>query len=535
MSGIETPGKEAPELSTQEMSLEQTLDASASDDNNCSANNLNTELVNFDNNYNLYFQELNYNDNYYYKYNFLYNLIIENVNNNYQEVLYYYFTFSSNKNKNFLSELYNKLLNNQPVTPKTKKRPSSFSKRDNSKRAVNRKLNTSVTHQEPAVVEGKVEGEEMVVEGQVEGVEGQVEGVEEEEDNIILNLEDLDKYKNIENIENINNTFIKYIDEIIEKENKNDLYDFDFLNIIKNNLSSKKIIQGGNQRKYNKKKIKGGETDEQVKNFINNNKIKLKIIDNLTFFFVCDIIHDIHSTRDSTAVKNDDKKYRDYDGKELLDINLDLSGLGENIKNYLQDKFRLNYDIIEEEIINKIKSTPENICFEILQNIYESKEYFKFYCYNFNPKGVGYKRRRDEIDDENDDEDKIKKIEFKESQYNYTYIDTIGQFKKYVINQDLHTNYENKFRPSIGTIIDSATTYTLKKFESLKMQFIYPHDERLKLEFYLLNTKVIPDVQKIYQELDNYEIKLNHIVKFKDEKFDITNQNNFISLLKNIN
>jgi len=67
------------------------------------------------------------------------------------------------------------------------------------------------------------------------------------------------------------------------------------------------------------------------------------------------------------------------------------------------------------------------------------------------------------------------------------------------------------------------------------MQFIYPHDERLKLEFYLLNTKVIPDVQKIYQELDNYEIKLNHIVKFKDEKFDITNQNNFISLLKNIN
>ena len=281
MSGIETPGKEAPELSTQEMSLEQTLDASASDDNNCSANNLNTELVNFDNNYNLYFQELNYNDNYYYKYNFLYNLIIENVNNNYQEVLYYYFTFSSNKNKNFLSELYNKLLNNQPVTPKTKKRPSSFSKRDNSKRAVNRKLNTSVTHQEPAVVEGKVEGEEMVVEGQVEGVEGQVEGVEgqvegveeeeqvegeemvvegqvegveEEEDNIILNLEDLDKYKNIENIENINNTFIKYIDEIIEKENKNDLYDFDFLNIIKNNLSSKKIIQGGNQRKYNKKK-----------------------------------------------------------------------------------------------------------------------------------------------------------------------------------------------------------------------------------------------------------------------------------------
>ena len=236
----------------------------------------------------------------------------------------------------------------------------------------------------------------------------------------------------------------------------------------------------------------------------------------MEFFLICDIIHDIHSIRG----KEDSNGYNDYNGIELLDINLENINLNKDIKNFFNDKYKLNDSIDEQkkEIINKIKKTPENICFEILQQLYERDEYYKFYYnYNFN------------------DEDKE---EFDELQYNFTYVDIIGQFKKFVKNEEVHTNYEIKLKPSIGTIIDSACYYNIKKLN--EKELIYPDEKRLKLEFKLFNDKVIPDVKKIYNELDNYEITLKETIKYNKngenefEEYNILNMNNFKSLLKNL-
>ena len=334
--------------------------------------------------------------------------------------------------------------------------------------------------------------------------------------------------------------FVRLIESIItnikiekEKDIKNlEIFldfDLDILEIIKKKLSNSENTEEGVSDLYrftikkkggviSKKKIIGGENYYNIpdEDFFKKNKIKLKCNNILEFFLICDIIHDIHSIRG----KEDSNGYNDYNGIELLDINLENINLNKDIKIFFNDKYKLNDSIDEQkkEIINKIKKTPENICFEILQQLYERDEYYKFYYnYNFN----------------NED-----KEEFDELQYNFTYVDIIGQFKKFVKNEEVHTNYEIKLKPSIGTIIDSACYYNIKKLN--EKELIYPDEKRLKFEFKLFNDKVIPDVKKIYNELDNYEITLKETIKYNKngenefEEYNILNMNNFKSLLKNL-
>tara|TARA_Y100000389_G_scaffold176586_1_gene188217 strand:- start:4581 stop:8537 length:3957 start_codon:yes stop_codon:yes gene_type:complete len=379
-----------------------------------------------------------------------------------------------------------------------------------------------------------------------------IEGIEYIDDIIGLLNTNYNTFRiNVNNNDNKKN-FVKLIELIIidikiEKEKEKDIkksnffldFDLDILEIIKKKLSNSENTEENESNFYkftkkkkggiiSKKKIIGGENYYNIpdEEFLKKNKIKLKCNNNiLEFFLICDIIHDIHSIRG----KEDSNGYNDYNGIELLDINLENIILKDDIKSYFKDKYNLVDSNVEQkkEIINKIKKTPENICFEILQQLYERNEYYKFY-YNYNFS--------------NEDKEEEDKEEFDELQYNFTYVDIIGQFKKFVKNKDNHINYEIKLKPSIGTIIDSACYYNIKRLN--EKELIYPDENRLKFEFKLFNDEVIPDVKKIYNELDNYTIKLENIIKYNKgqnengdneyEKYNILNTNNFKSLLKNL-
>ena len=361
----------------------------------------------------------------------------------------------------------------------------------------------------------------------------------------------LEKFNsNLKNVNFINN-IINNIEKKLKLLNIEHNFDLDLLDTIKNILLEN-ILQKKSPAQKRINFSAGGKKIGGENNFFSLNKIKLKCTNILEFFFVCDIIHDIHSIRDTSTSENssDTQNYKDYDGIELLDINPKNIILDKHIKSYFIHKYSLNVIDIDndkkEKIIYNIKKTPENICFEILQKLYEREPYFKFYCYDFKNALLG-KRKRNDSNEEDFAKSSVldkkaenkNKIQFEESQYNYTYVDTIGEFSNYINNSDNHINYRKKLKPSIGTIIDSARYYTISTLQTLGLELVYPNQERLKLELKLLNNEVIPNVKKIYNELDNYTITLEKTVKYNintvKKIYDITDVNHFKNILSIMN
>ena len=139
-------------------------------------------------------------------------------------------------------------------------------------------------------------------------------------------------FKNIKFSKNIIEQIDNKLQFLKEKEH---YFDLDLLDTIKNILQKKSYTQ-----KILKFKT-GGEND-----FFSLNKIKLKCSNILQFFFVCDIIHDIHSIRDTSTSENssDTQKYKDYDCIELLDIEPDNIILNEDdgLNDFFKNKYRLS-------------------------------------------------------------------------------------------------------------------------------------------------------------------------------------------------